>query len=288
MKKLLVICGPTATGKTALAVHLAKVMDGELISADSRQVYKYMDIGTGKDRPNDVEIKGYDLVLPDHEFNVSEYLKFADKTISEAHFQNKLPILVGGTGFYIKSVVDGIDTSSFPKNEKLREKLNSLSVSKLQEKLKKLDPEKLRSMNESDVNNPRRLVRAIEIAQFIKINKAKISAVKKDLDVLFIGLNLPEKKLNDRIKNRVDERIKQGFEKELEFLKKKGYNNAIIKTIGYKDWPNVERWKREEIKYAKRQMVWFKKDLRINWFDVSEKDYIKKIENLAKRWYATR
>lgn len=287
MEKLLIVCGPTATGKTALAVHLSKVLGGEIISADSRQVYKYMDIGTGKDNPEGVEIKGYDLALPDHEFNVSEYIKLANKFINETLSKNKLPILVGGTGFYIKGVIDGIDTSSIPKNELLREKLSKLSVEELQKKLKAVNIKKFNSLNDSDAKNPRRLVRAIEVAEFDKAHKPLKQTFSKKYNVLFIGLFLPSENLEVRIKNRVEKRIKQGFEKELEFLKKKGYHQAISKTIGYKDWPDIEKWKKEEIKYAKRQMTWFKRDARINWFDVSRKGYIEKIEKLVEKWYAT-
>lgn len=286
MKKLLVICGPTATGKTALAVYLSKAFNCEILSADSRQVYKYMDIGTGKDKPEGITVHGYDLATPDEEFNVSEYIDFAHKVINKAHSENKLAILVGGTGFYIRGVVDGIQTANVPKNEELRKELGNLSVYELQERLKVLDIDKFNSFNQSDINNPRRLIRAVEVAQWAKTNGSS-KQLKKDYDVLFIGLMLSKEKLEERIRNRVVERIKQGFEKELELLKEKGYFKAIEKTIGYKDWPDVEKWKREEIKYAKRQMTWFKRDSRINWFDVSDVSYLMKIEKLVQKWYAT-
>src|SRR5687767_6639381 len=121
MKKLLVICGPTATGKSSLAFKLARKFNGELISADSRQVYIGMDIGTGKEWGEGVEIWGYDLVDPDKEFSVAQYLRFATKKISDIEKRGKLPILVGGTGLYIKGVVDGIPTVDVPRNKKLRE-----------------------------------------------------------------------------------------------------------------------------------------------------------------------
>ena len=144
MNKLLVICGPTSTGKTTLAVDLAKKFNGELISADSRQVYKGMDIGTGKDLPkgakiklpwfqkygyyelNGVKIWGYDLAAPRHEFNVAQYIKFAERLISDISKRGKTPILVGGTGLYIKAVIDGISTASIPKNNLLRKNLEKV------------------------------------------------------------------------------------------------------------------------------------------------------------------
>src|SRR5579859_7186521 len=121
MKKLLVVCGPTSTGKTKLALSLAKEFNGTLISADSRQVYKYMDIGTGK---GEEKVLGYDLVNPNEEFSVSQYVNFANKEIQNIYKEGKLPILVGGTGLYIKSITDGIETADVPPNEKLREELS--------------------------------------------------------------------------------------------------------------------------------------------------------------------
>lgn len=269
-------------------MRLARRFNGELISADSRQVYKYMNIGTGKDIEKYGRILGYDLVAPDEEFSVSRYVNFAGKAILEIYSQGKLPILVGGTGLYIKGVVDGITTINIPPDEKLRKKLAGISIEELQKKLQEVDPLKFEAMNASDVNNPRRLIRAIEVAKFSKTSKSIKQLNNKDRDVLFIGLKLSKEKLNERIKTRVDERIELGFEKEVEFLKKKGFfGHAPARTLGYKDWPNVDKWKSEEYKYAKRQMTWFKKDSRINWFNVEQRDYEEKIEKLVGTWHNT-
>jgi len=284
MKKLLVVCGPTATGKTETAAKLAKIFNGELVSADSRQVYRYMDIGTGKDRPEGVVVHGYDLVNPDEDFSVSQYINFASNAIGDIHLQNKLPILVGGTGFYINAVVDGIQTVNVPRDEKLRKELSLKSAAELADVLKKLDIKKFNSLNDSDNKNPRRLIRAIEIVK----SKAKINNSLQKKDCFFVGLTLPKEILNEKIKKRVNERIEKGFEKEIEFLKKKGLFKFIASaTPGYKDWPDIERWKAEEIKYAKRQKTWFKKDKRINWIDASRKDYFEKIEKLVRKWHNT-
>ncbi len=278
--KLLVICGPTATGKTQLVLQLAKKLDGILVSADSRQVYKYMDIGTGKDVKN---ILGYNLVNPNEEFSVSQYSRFASQKIQEIQGKNKLPILVGGTGLYIKAVIDNIATINVAPDKNLREKLHNKTIDELYEILVKINSEKAKLMNESDRKNSRRLVRAIEIVN----SNLKNVADKPEYDVLMIGLMADKKDLKERIEKRVEERIRMGFEKEVDFLKENGFwNGAPQKTLGYKDWPDIEKWKTEEFKYAKRQMTWFKKEKRINWFDIASKAYEKEVEKLAQRWYA--
>jgi len=305
-EKLLVVCGPTATGKTRLALSLANMFNGELVSADSRQVYKFMNIGTGKDIPDNfqfsnfnfedkssvgcyeyknIRIWGYDLAEPCDEFSVSQYVNFANKVISNILSRKRLPILVGGTGFYISGVVDGFGTVNIPRNLKIRNALYKLPVSKLQEKLKEIDINKFSSLNNSDIKNPRRLTRAIEVA--LSGEKREHKKIRK-YDVLFIGLFLDRDKLRKRITKRIEDRIKNGFEKEIEFLKQKNFFNCVpLTTLGYKNWPDVEKWKIEEYKYARRQMTWFKKDKRIIWFDVSEKGCLKKIEKMVKRWYSS-
>src|SRR5258708_14649505 len=280
IQKLLVICGPTATGKTELALQLAKEFNGTLGSADSRQVYKYMDIGTGK---GSEKILGYDLVRPDEEFSVSSYSRFASQAIEEIQKEKKLPILVGGTGLYIKAVVDGIGTINIPRILKLRSQLEGKKPEELFEILKKLDPHRTNSMNNSDKNNPRRLIRAIEISNLPAFPAGK-QFTKPNYDVLMIGLIAPLPELKKRIENRVEERIKNGFEKEIDLLKEKDLFRYVPRvTLGYKDWPDIGKWKIEEFKYAKRQITWFKKDKRINWFSVGEQ---KEVENLIKKWYA--
>ena len=324
--KLLVICGPTATGKTALGVRLAKKFKGEIVSADSRQVYKEMDVGTGKDLPVGAklriancelriadyqigyyQIKGvkiwlYDVVEPDHHFSVADYVKCANLVIKDIWKRKKLPILVGGTGLYIKAVIDGIETIGIPPDWKLRKKLSGYQVIRLSELLKKLDPEKWKRMNESDKKNPRRLIRAIEIALQSpnKIQNSKFKIQK----VLFIGLTAPYKVLYERIDKRVDKRVKQGIIEEIKNLLAKGYtfeNSILGETIGYKEWrecfknskfqiPNskleeiVQRWKYDEHAYSRRQMTWFKKDKRINWFGITKRGFKKEIEKKIKNW----
>lgn len=317
MQKLLVICGPTATGKTRLGTTLAKKFNGEIISADSRQVFVGMDIGTGKDLPknakkiknkgskydcydmNGVSVYGYDLVDPKCEFSVSKYLKYVQKVISDIDRRGKLPILVGGTGLYIKGVVDGIPTVDIPRNKKLRQNLEKLTADEMYEHLSQIDSFRAGSMNSSDKKNPRRLIRAIEVAMWMIDNsKRNLSQSKNTYDTLFIGLSAPSGYLEEAINKRVEARIDMGFEKEVENLIKSGvdWNDQSMMSLGYRQWRDfaegavekeyaLSEWKKEERKYAKRQITWFGRDGRINWFDVREIDYPKKVENLVKKWY---
>jgi tRNA dimethylallyltransferase len=314
---LLVICGPTATGKTALGIALAKKFNGEVISADSRQVYKGMDIGTGKDIPvnskfqsansklgyykiDGIKIYGYDLVSPKEEFSVSDYLKFAKDAIAYILNRNKLPILVGGTGFYIKAVTDGVPTASVPKNNDLREKLSSKSAYELFESLSLIDSFKAGSLNTSDKKNPRRLIRAIEVAQYLLDHKLPIpKIINNDLvDALFIGLSSSKLALEERINKRVDQRVTDGFQDEISDLLKAGvsWSDQSMLSLGYRQWRDfleggvekdvvIAEWKKEERKYSKRQMVWWKNDPRVCWFNIDEPDYQENVENMVKKWY---
>jgi len=319
--KLLVICGPTSTGKTTLAIKLAKKFNGELISADSRQVYKGMNIGTGKDLPKGVKIKlpwfqkygyyeingakiwGYDLADPRHEFSVAQYIKFAERIVSDILKRGKLPILVGGTGLYIKGVVDGIATAGVPKNNQLRKNLEGKSSDELFEKLAQMDSFKAGQMNASDKKNPRRLIRAIEVAMW-RINNVKknreLEKKRKDLKILMIGLTAPERFIFGRIKLRVTQRVKAGIKKEVQDLLRKHVNWDMqsMSSMGYGEWKDyfdnkktegevVKSWEVEENKYVKRQMVWFKKDKRIRWFDITGSNYPESVEKSVEKWYST-
>lgn len=322
MKKLLVICGPTAVGKTSIALRLAGEFSGELISADSRQVYKNMDIGTGKDVPSNFQflksnlqmnnkigyysngnttIWGYDMVDPKEDFSVAEFIKIAGLIIEDIWKRGKLPILVGGTGLYIKGIVDGFATASVPRNQELRKGLFGKSTSWLFQRLKTKDPKRALALNDSDRKNPRRLIRAIEIAHATKTPERpdKTGLVNK-ADVLFIGLKLLRKKIEERIDARVGERVKNGFEEEVKWLLDQGvsWENQSMSSLGYRQWRRfieeavsrkevIEQWKKEEKRYAKRQMTWFNKDKRIHWFDVSKKGYQQSVEKLVKAWYSS-
>ncbi len=310
--KILVICGPTSTGKTSLAIKIAKTFDGEIISADSRQIYKGMDIGTGKDLPlgaplnklgyyqvEGVKIWGYDLAKPTDDFSVSHYIHLMSGMISDIATREKLPIVAGGTGLYIKGLVDGIQTANVPRNDGLRKNLEGKSVEELYESISQMDSIKAASLNSSDRKNPRRLIRAIEIAQYHLSNGlVSYTSPKKDLDLLFVGLTAPLEFLEKKIERRVQERLEKGVKEEVKQLLESGvsWESQSMMAIGYSGWRDyfeggvseeevVSQWVLDEKRYAKRQMTWFKKDGRIKWFDITDPDFAKNVEMLVKKWY---
>jgi len=296
MKKILIICGPTATGKTNLGLTLAKQFNGQIISADSRQVYQDMDIGTGKDKPKSgFKIYGYDLVKPDQDFSVAHFVKFAQPLIKKFQDKNQLPILVGGTGLYLKAITQPITTINIPTNQLLRKKLAKLSLKQLQAKLKRLDVKKFKSMNHSDQSNPRRLIRAIEI---LKADTGKSSNLNTNYDVLWIGLTSKKSILDKRIVQRVNQRINQGAAKEVKHLIKAGYSWDLpsMSAMGYKQWQPyfkdevsldevIQAWIKAEQQYLRRQLTWFKAQPDVNWFDISDKNFSNNIVRTIKAWY---
>lgn len=296
MKKLLVICGPTATGKTNLALYLAKKFKGEIVSADARQIYKYMDIGTGKDKVRNTNIFGYDLVTPDKEFSVKKYVDFAYKTIAEIYTRDNLPIVVGGTGLYIKALVDNLEKIYIPRNSKLRKEILNKSADEIFEMVKEKSQDYAATLNDSERKNKQRLVRILETISYDKLPNIPSNSIKFD-SVLWIGLKGSKVEIDKRIEERVNQRINFGFEEEILFLKKKNLlQYTPSKTLGYREWIKyldkkvsregaMEEWKKEEKQYAKRQMTWFKKEKRINWFNITDKNYKNEIAKMVEKWY---
>ena len=290
--KLITILGPTASGKSELAIKLAKKFNCEIVSADSRQVYKSLDIGTGKVTKK--EMKGIphhllDVASPKRRFTVAQYRKLALKAINKIFKKGKVPIFCGGTGFYIQAVVDGIIIPEVKPDWRLRSNLNKLSAAELYQKLKKLDPKRAKTIEKK---NKRRLVRAIEI---IMKTKKPVPPFKKQplpYPVLIIGIKKSLEELKKIIEKRFLKWLRQGLIKEVKNLKKSGLSWKKIEDFGihyrviaqylqnkinYKEM--IENSLKELRNYAKRQMTWFKRDKRIIWV----KNY-KEAEKLIKKF----
>lgn len=313
--KILVILGPTAVGKTDLGIRLAKKFDGVLIAADSRQVYKGLDIGTGKYSPNDtlkkfsgrwllndVWIHGYDLIEPERQFTAADFAKFFWKITPKIWVEKNLPILVGGTGFYIKAALVGFETLGIPANHKLRKMLEKLTSEELLQKLFQVDPRKAQKLSPSDKLNPRRLIRAIEVSQFLKSHPNFVLVypyiLNERMDVLKIGLNCPREILYKRIDKRVDLRLKIGMVGEVRNLLKNKvapnwlealgleYRWITQYLLGKEDFENMtKRLKGDIHNFARRQLTWFRREKDIIWFDITTKNYQSRIENLVRKWY---
>ncbi|MFH2085718.1 MAG: tRNA (adenosine(37)-N6)-dimethylallyltransferase MiaA [bacterium] len=276
MNKLLCIVGPTGTRKTARALEMAKEQPSVLISADSRQVYRGMDIVTGKDHPRDIAIYGIDVVEPDESCSVSVWYDAVMPKIERAWGERKLPIVVGGTGLYVKALTMGIQTMHIPINHALRDKLETLSVSELQTKLQEENSAKFSSLNHSDQNNPRRLIRAIEVSQ----SSHQSLTIGPLPSAKLIGLKYFDySNYRSIVHKRVLIRLSQGAIEETKFLLKK-YNKDIqsMSAIGYRsiikfleksltEEEMIKTWVEGELAYAKRQLTWFRKQSVI-WYDV--------------------
>ena len=282
MKKLevIVILGQTATGKSDLAVKIAKHVDGEIISADSRQVYKGLNIGSGK--ITEKEMKGVphyllDVANPKSKFTVVRFKKLAEQKIKEILARGKTPIICGGTGFYIDAVTKGVIFPEVPPDYKLRERLAIRNDRSLLLILKKLDPERAKNI---DPKNKIRLIRAIEIAKYLGKIPHLATEPPSGLKFIKIGLYLPADKLKKKIEERVKKMFRQGLLNEIKKLKKSGISNKRLQELGFEYYnPTPEKVIKQTLKYAKRQMTWFKRDREIKWFDASNKDLTRKVFN---------
>ena len=287
--KILIILGPTASGKSDLAVDLARKFNGEVISADSRQVYKGLDIGSGKITRK--EMKGVphyllDVVYPRTIFTVTKFQKLAQKQIKDILKRNKLPIICGGTGFYIQSLVDGIIFPEVKPDLVLRSKLETKTLEELILILDKLNPVRLKTI---DFKNSRRLIRAIEIADSLGGSTSKDSVDNfPKWEFLQIGIKTDKEILWERIEKRFLLRIKQGIITEAKRLHQAGLTYKRFSEIGLahkylvfylKGKITKDKFIEESIcaekKYAKRQLTWFKRDKRIKWFSFDDEMEIK-------------
>lgn len=276
--KILVICGPTATGKSVLAVELAKQFNGEIISADSRQVYRGLDIGSAKiteHATGGVPHHLIDVVDPTDVFTVSQFQSMTHDIIEDIYARGKLPILCGGTGMYISAIIDGIGFPEVPPNFELRGELEKMNVEQLVTRLEELDP---RRASEIDRKNPVRLIRAIEIAETLG-SIPSLNQNNSRYHTLSIGLEVSKEELIKRIKERIDTRIPSLFN-EIENLNKNGVSFERLHSFGleyrygseyiqgkitlqeFKDLLATKTWQ-----FAKRQLTWFKANPQIHWFN---------------------
>ena len=273
-QKVIIILGQTATGKSDLAVKISKKVNGEIISADSRQVYKELDIGTGKITKK--EMKGIphyliDVVSAKKKFTVVQYKKIAEEKIKYILSQKKVPIICGGTGFYIDAITKGIIFPEVSPNIKLRKNLEKKSTDDLLIILKNLDNRRSKNI---DKKNRIRLIRAIEIAT--KLGQVPtLTKEKSPYKFIKIGLCLSDKELEKKIQKRVKKMFDRGLLNEIKNLEIKGISKKRFKELGFEYYnPTLESVISKSIQYAKRQMTWFKRDKKINWFNPNENEKI--------------
>jgi len=310
--KLLVILGTTSTGKTDLALSLAKKFNGELISADSRQLYKFLDIGTGKLpgsyeslekgdgywQIDNIKIWLYDVLSPDKRYNLYDYINEASQRIRDISKRGKLPIIIGGTGLYLRSLLEGVSNYGITADSGLRAELEDLDIQDIK---KRISPSVLGHLNNSEINNKRRLIRLVELslAETQKSGES-FTGLAGYYDILKIGLETDRTVLKERISRRLIARINQGMiEESRDLLEKNVLSYERMEELGL-EYRYLAKFIKGEIKsveeflnlltvkisqYAKRQETWFKKDTDVNWFDISDNDFTQKVEKRVLDWY---
>lgn len=297
MEKVIVIIGPTSVGKTKMGVALAKKLNGEVISGDSMQVYRQMDIGTAKVTVEEMEgVKHHciDILDPKDQYSVHDFQQAVRKQITEITSRGHVPIIVGGTGLYIKAALYDYTFSEMENNhDEINEKYKDYTNEQLYDYLKQIDEESAKILH---FNNRRRVLRAIEIYEQTGQKKSEIINEQEHIclyDAYFVGLTLPRELLYKRINLRVDLMMKNGLQEEMESLIKQGLTreNQSMKAIGYKEWFDYfegkcdlnevsENIKKHSRQYAKRQYTWFKNQFEVHWYDVCLEDFSKTIEEV--------
>ena len=309
MDKLLVILGPTGVGKTDLALELAKKFNAQLISADSRQIYTDMDIGTGKEIQNskfkiqkekgkwivnETPIYLYDVISLQETFSVAAYQQLAYQTIRSIHQKGKLPILVGGTALYLNAVTQGLNIPKVPPNKDLRNKLERTPLGELLKKLEEIDP---KTFVRIDKQNPRRIIRALEV--YYSIGQPLSMLTKKfkvDYDILTLGLTCDRDYLYNLVDKRVEAWIKNGFLDEVKNLRKKYGDVQVFNSPGYRQILNfldrkisleeaIRRIKFDHHSLIRKQYTFFKRNKKIIWFDITQKNFKRGMQDLVNEWY---
>jgi tRNA dimethylallyltransferase len=297
-RPVLFLVGPTGIGKTALSVSIAEILPMEIISADSRQIFKYMDIGTAKPSKDILKKIPHHLISflrPEEYFSAGLYSKMSRKIIDQLFERNKIPFVVGGSGLYIKALIEGFFELEI-RDEKirvsLRKRLLKEGTESLYNELRKCDPELANSIQPND---KQRILRGLEVylSSGQKLSKLQEDpSVPPDFESVLFGIRCDRKLLYDRINNRVDEMIENGLLNEVLNLKKKGFSSDLnaLNTVGYKEvfeYTNnilnydemIELIKRNTRQYAKRQMTWFNKNKDIRWKDINEKTEFRQLAN---------
>lgn len=297
MNKIIVIVGPTAVGKTYVSVELAKKLNTEIISADSMQIYKGMNVGTAKiteEEKQGIIHHMIDIVSPDEEYSVSEFKNDAEKIIDRLTDENKIPVIVGGSGLYVNSLIYDLDFGNAKSNKKLRDYYTYYykehGEDALYDKLMRIDPDAAEKIHK---NNVKRVIRALEVyditgMKFSELN-TDIRKASNKYDCILIGLSMERKVLYERINQRVDEMLSNGLIDEVNSLIEKGYGKNLVsmRGIGYKEIvehlegntdyeETVSILKRNTRRFAKRQYTWFLKDKDIKWFGM---DNLEEIDN---------
>lgn len=292
-KPIIVLTGPTAVGKTKASIGLAKALHGEIISADSMQVYKHMDIGSAKIRPEEMQgVKHYliDELEPDEEFHVVRFQEMAKAALEEIYAKNKIPIVVGGTGFYIQALLNDIDFTESNEDTSYRKELEELAnehgAAYLHDMLRAVDPV---SADQIHMNNVKRVIRALEFykqtGQKISEHNEKERAKKSPYDFCYFVLTDDRQVLYDRIDLRIDQMLKEGLVEEVEALRQKGYTKDMVSMqgLGYKEILSylegeisleeaIYMLKRDTRHFAKRQLTWFRREADVIWIDKKEYD----------------
>ncbi|MEI7474501.1 MAG: tRNA (adenosine(37)-N6)-dimethylallyltransferase MiaA [bacterium] len=303
VKKLIAITGPTASGKTDISLRLAKQVGGEIISADSRLVYRDFNIGTAKPNAEELSRASHyliDVVSPTEDFTVEKYVRQAETAIQEISSRGNIPIICGGTGFYIKALIEGLNIPDVTPDVEYREELRIISETegreRLHEILSKSDPDMATKLHPNDSF---RIIRALEVQKHLGEPMSKVQTKGDDkYDVLYIGLNASDREyLYERINRRVHIMMQDGMIEEVEnLIKKYGRTVSLLKTLGYREICEyfdeiltydemIEKIQKNSRNYAKRQLTWFRANKNINWFFIDKMNSEEICEEVVKKYH---